>query len=261
MNEFNIAEISILKEALSKCVMTVEVEQLSKKMDELAFIENFNNSFCKKLAAILIRKNILKRVNNDNTMTPILGEANSVYSSKLKVNKIFSNKELLLISIVRNFFKNKKILEIGCGAGQIAIFLKILGFDVEVCDFTPDPQCLFTDMCDAFDVNIPMHKAKFQNLDLSNFNLVCSGNIRSPSNNFSLDRLFFEQFLNKDGDRFVLLDWSEYSVIEEDKAKLKEFEQREMSRLLDYIKSQSDETTADRYCTLYSNIELTQYIP
>jgi hypothetical protein len=261
MNEFNIAEISILKEALSKCTVTVEIEQLSRKIDELGFIENFNNNFCKRLATIIMRKNILKRVNNDKTVTPILGEADFVYRAKLKVNKIFTNKELLLISIVRNFFKNKKILEIGCGAGQIAIFLKILGFDVEVCDFTPKPQCLFTDMCDAFEVNIPMHKTKFQNLDLSSFNLLCSGNIRSPSNDFSLDKLLFKQFLDRKGDRFVLLDWAEYSVIEEDKAMLKEFEQREMSRLLGYIKKQSDEITADRYCTLYSNIELTQYIP
>ncbi len=200
-------------------------------------IREFNDKFCLHLKSFTTKARLLCKINNRKADSILLGEAAGTYCDKLKRNEIFTDKELLLVSVIQHYFKDKKILEIGCGAGQISIYLKSQNIDIEACDFTPHRQSLTQHMCQLFNIDLPFYNEPFQNLDLKKYDIIVAANIRSPRNNFLSDKSLFDSFLSL-GNKFVILDWTDYSTSESDKDTLQTFCNEQIDRVLQYIEIQ-----------------------
>ena len=100
---------------------------------------------------------------------------------------IFDNKEILILDTILSKFKNKKILDIGCGIGTLSIFLKINGVDVEACDVWKERAEDFKYFCNQLDTNINIHEKPYQVLDLNSFDVLVAVNIPSTVNDFKKD--------------------------------------------------------------------------
>lgn len=233
--------------AIKNCDESVIKNDIISLLEEALLLRKYNDSFCNHLRSLTTRFKIIRKINKQLEDSVLLGEAAGSYHDKLKRNEIFSDKEILIVSVIKNYFKDKKILEIGCGAGQMAIYLKLNNIDIETCDFTPYRQSLTKQMCDYFNVQIPLFNEPFQSLNLSKYDVIVAANIRSKKNNFLKDQALFNQFLC-DQNKFVILDYAEYSVTEEDKQVLQDFSTAQIDRVLSYIK-QTDRKES-KYATL-----------
>lgn len=247
VRQFNREELQFLSHAVKSCKDSDIKTDINALIEEAILLREYNDNFCEHLKALTTRFKILKKINNQYEDSVLLGEAAGTYYDKLKRNEIFSDKEILIVSVIKNYFNDKKILEIGCGAGQMAIYLKLNNINIETCDFTPYRQSLTRQMCGYFNVEIPFYNEPFQNLDLNKYDVIIAANIRSSKNNFSKDRALFDNFLlNKD--KYVILDYAEYSVNEEDREDLQNFTTVQIDRVLDYIKQRNANEL--RYATL-----------
>lgn len=236
VRQLNKEDLLYLQEAVTSYRKTDVQSKLLPLLAEAYIIREFNDKFCAHLKTLTTRARILKKINNLQEESVLLGEGAGTYHDKLKRNEIFSDKELLLVSIIKNYFRDKKILEIGCGAGQISIYLKSQNIDIEACDFTPHRQSLTLSMCEFFNVSLPFYNEPFQNLNLEKYDMIIAANVRSPRNNFINDKLIFESFLSK-GNKFVILDCTEYSTNENDKEPLTQFSNNQINKVLEYIET------------------------
>jgi hypothetical protein len=200
-------------------------------------VRDFSNKFCKHLKSLITRKKLLLKIQN-NAEYELLGEAKGTYNDKIQKNEIFTDRELQLVSLIKNYFSDKKILEIGCGVGQISIFLKLCNIDIEACDFTPHREGLTKQMCETFNINLAFYNKPFQELNLEKYDLLIAANVRSPKNNFLNDKIIFENFLKRQ-DRYVILDWNDYSTTNDDKAELEIFCNEQINKVLSTINQQN----------------------
>lgn len=236
VRQLNREDLLYLQEAV-RCYKNTDTQgKLLSLLAEAYKIREFNDKFCTQLKALTTRARLLKKINNLQEESVLLGEGAGTYHDKLKRNEIFTDKELLLVSIIENYFKDKKILEIGCGVGQISIYLKTQNIDIEACDFTPHRQSLTLSMCEFFSVNLPFYNEPFQNLNLQKYDMIIAANIRSPKNNFITDKSIFDSFLSQ-GNKFVILDWTDYSTTEQDKEPLQTFSNDQINKVLEYIET------------------------
>lgn len=236
VRQLNKDDLLYLQEAVTSYKKSDIQSRLIPLLAEAYKIREFNDKFCTHLRSLTTRARLLKKINNLQEESVLLGEAAGTYHDKLKRNEIFTDKELLLVSIIENYFKDKRILEIGCGVGQISIYLKTQNIDIEACDFTPHRQSLTLNMCEFFNVNLPFYNQPFQELDLKKYDMIIAANVRSPKNNFLHDKTLFESFLS-DGSKFVILDWTDYSTTEQDKEPLQTFSNDQINKVLEYIET------------------------
>jgi 2-polyprenyl-3-methyl-5-hydroxy-6-metoxy-1,4-benzoquinol methylase len=235
--QLNKDDLQYLQEAIVNYKNNNIQAKLLPLIAEAFKIREFNDKFCIHLKSFTTKARLLRKINNREEDSILLGEDAGTYCDKLKRNEIFTDKELLLVSVIQNYFKDKKILEIGCGAGQISIYLKSQNIDIEACDFTPYRQSLTQNMCQLFNINLPFYNEPFQTLDLKKYDMIIAANIRSPRNNFISDKSLFDSFLSL-GNKFVILDWTDYSTSESDKDILETFCNEQIDRVLQYIEIQ-----------------------
>lgn len=241
--QLNKDDLLYLQEAVASHKVNSIQAKLLPLIAEASKIREFNDKFCLHLKSFTTKARLLRKINNKEADSILLGEAAGTYCDKLKRNEIFTDKELLLVTVIQQYFKDKKILEIGCGAGQISIYLKSQNIDIEACDFTPHRQSLTQHMCQLFNIDLPFYNAPFQNLDLKKYDIIIAANIRSPKNNFISDKSLFDSFLSV-GNKFVILDWTDYSTSESDKDSLKVFCNEQIDRVLQYIETKGAQTEA-----------------
>lgn len=77
-----------------------------------------------------LKSEIVKVSANINNISYYFYTDNGVFSK----NEMDFGTELLLKTFKYNFSINKKVLDMGCGAGPIGIYISKLGFDVDMCD-------------------------------------------------------------------------------------------------------------------------------
>lgn len=110
---------------------------------------------------------------------------------------IFWNTELRVIETVLNRYKNSKILEIGCGIGQLSIFLKLNGIDIDACDICSKRVEEFKYFCNIFNTTIDLYQEQYQNLNIDNYDVFLAINIKNSVNNFTKDLVLLEKINNK----------------------------------------------------------------
>jgi 2-polyprenyl-3-methyl-5-hydroxy-6-metoxy-1,4-benzoquinol methylase len=236
VRQLNKDDLQYLQKAVASYEKSDTQSRLIRLLNEACRIREFNDRFCTHLRSLTTRVRILKKINNLQEESVLMGEAAGTYYDKLKKNEIFTDKELLLVSLIENYFSEKKILEIGCGVGQVSIYLKMQNIDIEACDFTPHRESLTKNMCEHFNINLPFYNIPFQELDLKKYDMIIAANVRSPRNNFLHDKTLFESFLT-DKNKFVILDWTDYSTTEQDKGPLQTFSNDQINRILNYIET------------------------
>lgn len=122
------------------------------------------------------------------------------YQSKIDYNYIFSDSELKIIYklLFNKYFKNKKILEIGCGAGQLSIFLNLNGIKTDAVDFNINYILLCNKIQKDFNISFSVYKDKFYNLPFELINkydcIVSADCINEVNNNLDMSLLHFKKF-------------------------------------------------------------------
>jgi SAM-dependent methyltransferase len=245
--QLNAEELLFLEAAINNYSDNSLKPYLLALISEAIQLRQFSDKFCTHLRALTAKARILKKINNQYEESVLVGEQEGTYNDKLKNNEIFTDREILLVSLIKNYFSDKKILEVGCGTGQIAIFLKTCGVDIEACDLAPYRQSLSLQMCKFFNIDLPVYNQPFQELDLGKYDVIIAANIRHSKNNFLKDRILFENFLLSEN-KFVVLDWTDYSTVEEDKDTIKSFARIQIDRVLNFIQTRNGLT--QRYANL-----------
>jgi len=134
------------------------------------------------------------------------------YKNKLKsVNiesdnnfNIFWNEERRVIDTVFKKYKNLRILEIGSGIGQLSIFLKLNGINIEACEINNDRILDFYYFCRVFKTHINIHNQKFQSLNLDNYDVFLAVDISNTENNFKTDFKLLEKINSKN--KFIFIE-------------------------------------------------------
>jgi SAM-dependent methyltransferase len=245
--QLNTEELSFLEAAIKSYSDNSLKPDILSLISEALQLRQFSDKFCMHLRSLTAKARILKKINNQYEESVLVGEQEGTYNDKLKNNEIFTDREILLVSLIKNYFYDKKILEVGCGAGQIAIFLKTCGVNIEACDLAPYRQNLTLQMCKFFNVDLPVYNQAYQELDLGRYDVIIAANIRHSKNNFLKDKALFEDFLLLEN-KFVILDWTDYSTVEEDKYAIKSFARAQIDRVLSFVQTRSGLT--QRYANL-----------
>lgn len=136
----------------------------------------------------------------------------SHYQFKIDYNFIFSPSELkLLYKLCFNkFFKDKKILEIGCGAGQLSTFLNLCNIRTDAIDFDKRYTSLCKDIQNDFNISYMIYENIFFNLSeeiFTNYDCIisadCICNINNDLNKSLAPFKNFEKFVFVNGNSFV----------------------------------------------------------
>ena len=106
-------------------------------------------------------------------------KAKSVEKESKNFFKTFWKTEVRVINTILEKYKNKKILEIGCGIGQLSIFLKLNGVDVDACEIWEERIADFKYFCKTFDTDVNIHKTRYQDIDLSMYDGYIAIGIRN----------------------------------------------------------------------------------
>lgn len=163
------------------------------------------------------------------------------YIKKLFRCITFSQWETFVADHILTYFKDKKILEIGCGAGQLSIYLKLKGVDIECCEAAHSRYKMASIMSEYFMSGLTIYEKKYQDYtldDLLKFDILIGGDITNTlNNNFMEDKKILDNFLN-DSNKFILFDGSRYNYCLNDYEKydMENFFLKEKDRLFNYTK-------------------------
>lgn len=122
------------------------------------------------------------------------------YQSKIDYNYIFSDSELRILYklLFNKYFKDKKILEIGCGAGQLSIFLNLNGIKTDAVECNADYTTLCRLISKDFNVGFKIYEKLFYNLPYSVFNqydcIVSADCINDFNNDLNISLLPFKYY-------------------------------------------------------------------
>lgn len=121
---------------------------------------------------------------------------NSIKKQPNNICNIFWETELLIINTILKTFKTKKILEIGAGIGQLSIFLKHSGIDVEACEICNDRAIDFMYFCKEFETNVKLYQEPYQLLNLDKYDVLVGVGIGNTVNNLNKDINLLENLNN-----------------------------------------------------------------
>lgn len=122
------------------------------------------------------------------------------YQSKIDLNFIFSDSELKILYklLFNSFFKDKKILEIGCGAGQLSIFLNLCGIKTDAVEYNSDYIKLCKLISKDFSVNFKIYEKLFYDLPDTVFNqydcIVSADCINNVNNDLNISLSPFKNY-------------------------------------------------------------------
>lgn len=128
----------------------------------------------------------------------------SIEIDSKNVYKTFWKTEIRVINTVLQKYKDKKILEIGSGIGQLSIFLKLNGVNIEACEIWDERVSDFKFFCNTFNTEVKIFKDQYQNIDLNLYDGYIAVNIRNKSNNFEKDISLLEAIARDD--KFIFLE-------------------------------------------------------
>lgn len=122
------------------------------------------------------------------------------YQSKIDYNYIFSDFELKILYklLFNKYFKDKKVLEIGCGAGQLSIFLNLNGIKTDAVDFNSNYITVCKEIQKDFNVSFTIYEDLFYNLSfeiIDSYDCIVSGDcINEVNNNLDISLQHFKKF-------------------------------------------------------------------
>jgi len=122
------------------------------------------------------------------------------YQSKIDYNYIFSDSELRILYklLFNKYFKDKKILEIGCGAGQLSIFLNLNGIKTDAVEYNSDYIKLCKLISKDFSVNFKIYEKLFYDLPDTVFNqydcIVSADCINNVNNDLNISLSPFKNY-------------------------------------------------------------------
>jgi len=130
------------------------------------------------------------------------------YKKKIEKNEIFSKTDSLLLDFSLAYLRNKKILEIGCGLGQLSIFLNLNGLDIEACEINEPRNIIANKIKTYFKSNTIIYREVFQNLDLRKYDVILGSNLESDHCDFKKDKIIFDELLKQK--KFIIIDGALY---------------------------------------------------
>jgi len=164
-------------------------------------VKEYNDNFLRELSRLL---------ENSETKQKFEFYNDRYYKRRIERENIFSYTEFLLLDFILAHLPGKKILEIGCGVGQLSIFLKLRGIDIEACEVHEPRFYLASKIKTFFRSDVTIYNKKFQDLDLDKYDVLCGGDIISDYCNFKEDKVILDNFTKEN--KFILIDGDQYGL-------------------------------------------------
>lgn len=99
----------------------------------------------------------------------------------IKINEAETSPELRYIfKILGSDLKNKKVLDIGCGLGEVSVYFAIKGAQVTATDISPKMLDLTNSLAKKYNVTVKTHLSTAENLEFDNqekFDVIYTGNL------------------------------------------------------------------------------------
>jgi SAM-dependent methyltransferase len=162
------------------------------------------------------------------------------YKWRINNGVIFSPFEIKILQKLcfYEIFKHKKVLEIGCGAGQLAIFLNLNGIRTDVVEFDKNYINSLKFIMNDFKLNFKIFNNYFQNIpffEIEHYDCLISGDCKNIENN-NLDKslLNFRLFSSK---KFIFVNGGSFADTQDSNIRMKsifffkDLEYRSISRL------------------------------
>lgn len=167
------------------------------------------------------------------------------YMKKLHRCLAFTQWENYVADYILTYFKDKKILEIGCGAGQLSIYLKLKGVDIECCEVAESRYELASIMNKYFDANLTIFQKKYQDFsieELLKYDLLVGCDITNTlNNNFLEDKKNLIEYVNTPN-KYLLFDSTRYNynIVDKEKKEMEEFFDIEKQKVFNNNKKNID---------------------